>query len=180
MVGFQFPVDDRVTVVRDPSDPTSRPHLFHSRLPEFVFIKKLAQPQPSDITLPSMPDPSIVPVPVLSRQQTQITYPSRRFFLHVQQVPLLPAFAITVDKSQGITLRQLVNTHYINDYRPRQNRPSLYVGFSRVTEPERMRNMQLLTNDPRLKRHPDYLWTGYFTPTQDCLAENERMRARSA
>ena len=81
-----------------------------SILPELLFVKRMD----SDITLPGLPG-SIIALPPLKKQVAFKLENRRKFIKQITQMPVVPAFAITTDKSQGLTFEaSVIGPQYVN------------------------------------------------------------------
>lgn len=166
---FQFHPDDQYQDLLDPH--TNHLIRIHSKLPVAVFLRKFGNHHKA---LPDLP-PGIVPLTPMIKQTLKFCLPNRQFTCQADFLPITCAFALTVDKCQGVTLKHCVISPLLCELRRGVNKSALYVATSRVTLPENLLFTQTLTMDPQLKSHPNYLWIPYFRPNEHDLLENNRL-----
>ncbi|OWZ04872.1 hypothetical protein PHMEG_00023151 [Phytophthora megakarya] len=137
-------------------------YAIHTCPPDIVFIK--LRNYFTTQFFPELPD-GTVPVLLRVEKQVEIKMPDRSFNVIVTQVPLIPAFAITSDKSQGLTVERMVLGPLRHSSRINPQRTSFYVAVTRVKTMKQLYLMERLT--------PEYL--GYFKPSEAALAETQRL-----
>lgn len=93
--------------------------------------------------------------------------PQRSFTVVVKQVPLVPAFALTSEKRQGLTVIKIILGPLRHSTRHSPQRSSFYVAVTRVKTLCQLYLMEPLSLS-LLK---------YFTPRQDAMQENSRLEA---
>ncbi len=132
--------------------------------PEIVFVKI----RKCDITL--IPNLPIGVIPILIHQSSssfkvELNYRS----IHIQpiQFPIVPAFAITTEKCQGITLDAMIAAPFRSEARLKPQTNSLYVVLSRITDFTNLRLMEPLTSSD----------LQYFKPSKNVMNEINRLAA---
>jgi hypothetical protein len=75
-----------------------------SMLLEIVFIKLLSHDQVLDFELP----PNIIDIHPILDQDVFIKLPNRSFTAFIEQIPIVFAFVLIVDKCQGLTLSRAI------------------------------------------------------------------------
>lgn len=108
--------------------------------PEYIFFQPFITAA-GRLPLPGLPEGS-VPLPP---HKGQVHFKSRGFRKTLSQVPLVPAFAITTDKTQGLTVSQCVVGPQRDEHRSKPPAQVLYVALSRVRDPGRMRLSHAMT-----------------------------------
>ena len=131
-------------------------------MPEIVFIKLL---QSQKQYFPDLP-PGVVPVLPHKESNCLIQLPNNcNIYVPVEQIPLTPAFALTTEKSQGMTLTHAVVAPLRHKTRTKPQRSALYVAFSRVTDPKNLRIMEPLQMST----------TTYSKPTAEIVHEIQHL-----
>lgn len=127
-------------------------------MPEIVFIKLLQSEKQYFQDLP----PGVVPVLPHKENNCHIQLPNNcNIYVPVEQIPLTPAFALTTEKSQGMTLTHAVIAPLRHKTRTRPQRSALYVAYSRIADPKNLRIMEPLQMPTAT----------YFKPTAEVIHE---------
>jgi hypothetical protein len=113
--------------------------------------------------LPTMPNAvyirllsnnSILRIIPRERFSCRFDLPSRHFSLKITQFPLAPAYSLTSEKIQGLTLNSVILAPIIHKTRPRPAPSSFYVNISRVRNPASMKFMQPLSEQQLCRFRP--------------------------
>jgi hypothetical protein len=78
--------------------------LVSSAFSKIVFVKLLGREEILDLELPM----GIVGIHPILEQDVLIQLPDWSFSVCIEQIPLVSAFALTIDKCQGLTLSRLI------------------------------------------------------------------------
>ena len=163
VVGFQFPPGcpehRRLCIDEESASFVNQA----ARLPDVVYVKLLND---EETYLPDLP-PGVVPVRPFEEKEVQIQLPNRKFKVSIKQIPLVPAFALTIDKCQGLTLEGLTLGPLRHSSRrsPRKT-GTLYVALSRAKHFNSVYLLQPLTQAE----------ADYFKPDKRCVEEDKRLR----
>ena len=110
-------------------------------------------------------------VPVCPRTQScQVQMPARSFSVTATTLPLIPAYALLVDESQGMTYNWDVIGPLRHSTRRCPQKSSDYVAFSPVTNPDHQCILEKL----------ELSEMAYFTPKTDVVQETRRLEALEA
>jgi ATP-dependent exoDNAse (exonuclease V) alpha subunit len=90
---------------------------------------------------------------------------NRHFLVKLTQFPFVPAYGITVQKCQGLTLQTAVIAPLLRNVRKHPSRCSVYVALSRVVKLE---NLYLMTEFTQKDQ-------GYYRPEPLVVNEVERL-----
>jgi hypothetical protein len=134
-----------------------------SKLPKYVIITKL---NPSNQSFGNLP-PNHIPIPP-TKKQAKMLFQNRSYTKTLKQVMIVPAFSITTDKSQGLTVSAAVIGSQKDQNRKRPPSQILYVALSRVTDP----HMMILTE----KLNMEYLLN--FKPNPKLLSIDQELENR--
>ena len=119
------------------------------------------------VYLPALP-PGVVPIRPIVENRIDIKLPHRTFRVSICQIPLVPVFALTIDKCQGLTLEGLTLGPLLHSSRRRPRKTgTLYVGLSRAKRFEPVNLLQ-----PLEQKDIDY-----FKPDERCIEEDRRLRS---
>jgi hypothetical protein len=135
-----------------------------STLPEIIFVKLLGKDTILDLELP----PGIVDIHPILEQDVTINLPNRRFIISIEQIPIVPAFALTINKFQGLTLSSIILGPLLHPSRktPKKN-GTLYVALIRI---KRLSNLYILEPlSPTILR--------YFQPSNSHLTKDKCLQA---
>jgi len=115
----------------------------HTALPEIVYVKLLAY---SHIQFhEDLPDGV---VPVRPRRESNVLIKItdvRSFIVCIIQIPIIPAFALTTEKCQGLTVEKMILGPLRHPTRKRPQRSALYVAITRVKSMSQLYLMKPLT-----------------------------------
>lgn len=135
---------------------------YHSHPPVAVYVKHIGYAGTS--FLPHLPV-GVVPVRQRVEKSINVRMPARSFNVTIKQVPLVPAFALTSEKCQGLTVDKMILGPMRHPTRRAPQRSSFYVAVTRVRILAQLYLMEPLTKQ----------FLAYFTPRADALAENARL-----
>jgi hypothetical protein len=119
-----------------------------SCLPEFIFVKRMY----SNITLPNLP-PSVVALSP-KKKSVKFNLENRSFSKTIFQMPVVAAFSITTDKSQGLTFEANIIGPQSDLVRKRPPPQINYVAFSRCSTIHNIRLSCPITLEILLKFKP--------------------------
>ncbi|OWZ07894.1 hypothetical protein PHMEG_00019642 [Phytophthora megakarya] len=137
----------------------------HSKSPEVVFIKLRDY---EDVQFfPFLPN-GVVPVRLRYEKSVKVQLPNRSFSINIIQVPVIPAYSITTEKCQGMTLEKIVLAPLRHATRRSPQRSSFYVAATRVKSLRQLYLMEKLSLEEL---------TSYFTPNPAAMAETRRLEA---
>jgi hypothetical protein len=159
VTGFQYTDNDsgEEVVFRKSGDGLHIP----SQDVEIVFVKI---PDNKHFFFDGLPA-GVVPL-VKKKDYVSFQRNNRRYSFSIEQFPIVPAFALTVFKTQGLTLnRMIIGSWGMAKKARRPPKASAYVMLSRVCE---MKSLILLE---KLNFHD----TGYFKPPLELVSEIERL-----
>lgn len=125
IVGFQHDPDNSFILIND----DDYPYYKCTHFPQLVFVKLF---QKQKVQIPCLPQ-DILPVPVVTLN-SQIHLSHRHFSMKIKQIPIVPAYAVTVEKVQGLTLESVTICNLL-DKRKTAQTSSLYVSLSRCKDP---------------------------------------------
>lgn len=139
----------------------------HTQPPDVVYIKlKDHSHTPLLTSLPT----GIAPILARTEKGVKVDMTSRTFSITINQVPLIPAFAITSDKCQGLTVERMVLGPLRHSTRRNPQQSSFYVAVTRVKMMKQLYLMEPLSLD----------FLQYFKPNQDAIAETQRLQDMEA
>lgn len=138
--------------------------VLHSEPPEVVFVKLRGYEQVH--FLPILPV-GVVPVRLRLEPSVEIKLPNRTFCIDIEQVPLTPAFSLTTEKCQGMTLEKMVLAPLRHETRVSPQRSSFYVATTRVKLLRQLYLMEKLSLEA----------LEYFTPNAAAVAETQRLES---
>ncbi|ETP31440.1 hypothetical protein F442_19695 [Phytophthora nicotianae P10297] len=133
----------------------------HSEPPEIIFVQLRDHNNP---LFEGLPD-GVVPLRPWKQNSIQIQLPDRSFSVNITQIPLVPAFSLTSEKCQGLTVERMILAPLRHSTRKSPQRSYFYVAVTRVTTMSEL----ILTEELTL----EYL--SYFIPDPEALAETERL-----
>ncbi|OWZ16522.1 ATP-dependent helicase [Phytophthora megakarya] len=134
----------------------------HSRPPQVAFVQLLGYED--EVFLPDLPR-GIVLVRLRHERSVKIQLPARTFTVAVDQVPLVPAFALISEKFQGLTVNKMILGPLRHSTRHAPQKSSFYVAVTRVKSLQQLYLMEPLSLQ----------FLHYFKPRPDALAENARL-----
>lgn len=102
----------------------------HSKPPEIVFVKLLGYDDLASIVA-GLP-PGVVPVQARDKIGICVELPQRSFSIQVCQAPLVPAFSLTSEKCQGLTVEKVIIGPLRHSTRKSPQRSSFYVAVTRI------------------------------------------------
>jgi hypothetical protein len=135
-----------------------------SEVPEYVFLHPLSPITQSFGDLPL----GIIPISP-TKTKVELKLANRKFSHTVNQIALVPAFAITTDKSQGLTVAKAVIGPQKDAVRKSPPPQILYVALSRAINPNYMRLLEPVT----------VALLSSFKPSAELLAVDFDLRSRS-
>ncbi|ETN12062.1 hypothetical protein PPTG_09710 [Phytophthora nicotianae INRA-310] len=136
----------------------------HSLPPDIVFVK--LKDYPTRSFLPGLPQ-GVVPVCKKSERGVQVKLPDREFSISITQVPLVPAYCLTTEKCQGLTVEKMILGPIRHSTRLSPQRSSFYVAVTRVKSLNQLYLMSPLTKQ----------FLKYFKPSANVLQETTRLEA---
>jgi hypothetical protein len=148
LLGFQTHPSDQGTI--PPLDPNTGISFIHHKQPPALLWLQVHQMESHQFHA----DWPIGAVPVLPTED-KISTCTSRLKLTIHQVPIIPAFSVTVDKSQGMTVNAMAMGQLRDKHRTNTPRQALYVALSRVRNPNQLRLMEPLTMQMLEKFKPD-------------------------
>ncbi len=160
VVHIQLPSSRHETIIQDTTGVSI--HVFKTP-PEVVYIKLRDYPDHQFIN--GLP-PGVVPILPRLEPKIDVTLPNRSFRINATQVPIVPAFAITCDKCQGMTVEKMVLAPLRHPTRRSPQRAAFYVAVTRVKSMDNLYLMEPLTLE----------LLQYFKPSTDVLAETARLQ----
>jgi hypothetical protein len=134
---------------------------YYTRLPKHVVVYPLQDTYHDDVPL------MVVPPTTRSIGTANLPFRAKSSTITIHQLPLSPAFAITTDKCQGLTLDSCI----LAPQREVSRQPAtqaLYVALSRVRDPAKMRLIAPLTLDDLT----------YFRPSDQLARLDEDLRKK--
>jgi hypothetical protein len=135
-----------------------------SHLPDYIFIQPHRFTNITFFPLAS----GIIPInPTKSSVKFKLS--NRTFNQTITQLPVVPAFSITTDKSQGLTFQNDIIDSQKNHLRCRPPTQILYVALSRVTDPNKMKFTEKTTLE----------YLNQFKPTKELIDLDKYLRTRS-
>lgn len=123
----------------------------HSSPPEIIFVQ--ITEHAGRVFAPELP-PGFVPIRPWKDNSVDVQMPDRQFRIRIQQVPLVPAFSLTTEKCQGLTVHRMVLAPLRHHTRRCPQKSSFYVAVTRVTAMSELYLTQPLTLQ----------YLRYFTP----------------
>lgn len=160
VVGFVGDPDESIHVVTN----NGIQHHVHTRPPQVVYVQLIGYED--RIFLSGLP-PGVAPVRIRCDSSVQIKMPARTFVVSVKQVPLIPAFALTSEKCQGLTVEKMILGPLRHPTRHAPQRPSFYVAVTTVKTLQQLYLMEPLSLQ----------YQKYFKPRPDALQESRRLEA---
>jgi hypothetical protein len=136
---------------------------YANKLPKYVFVKLM---QPGKHAIGNL-DIGIVPMMVFKQQ---VKFKFRNFSKAISQIPIIPAFSTTTDRSQGLTLESSLIGNQINLLRKHPPFQILYVAFSRVRDPRNIRIEEKMTLEyiGRFKPPPSLAKIEEYLKNREC------------
>ena len=166
VIGIQWPRNRNITRSRGAN--CDYDVCEYDGLPDYVLIKLIDFAQ--EALIPGFA-PGVVPVrPTLVKQVKIHIADDRQFTVNIEQVPLIPAFSLTSDKCQGLTVDRMILGPLRHDSRRLPQRTSFYVAMTRVRTMANLFLMEPLTS----------LYLKYFKPSPVAIAEMARLAAEDA
>lgn len=137
---------------------------FHTKPAHAIFLQLHDRSLAHYSILDALP-PGTTPVRCAKHTGVNVAMSDRTFTVSVDQVPLVPAFALTTEKCQGLTVEKVVLGPLRHFTRVQPQRSSFYVAVTRVTTMLQLYLVEPLTLD----------FLKYFTPSRAALEETSRL-----
>lgn len=136
--------------------------MLHSTPPEVVFGKLRGY---EDVQFLPFLHVGVTPVRLRCEKSVEVKLPNRSFCIDVELVPVTPAFSLTTEKCQGLTLGKMIMAPLRHETRLSPQRSAFYVAVTRV---QALRQLYLMA-----KLSLEALT--YFTPSAAATAETRRL-----
>ncbi|KAG1713432.1 hypothetical protein DVH05_001219 [Phytophthora capsici] len=129
---------------------------YHSVPPDIVFVR--LKDYASHQFVPSLP-PGVVPLCKRKETGVQIQMQQRTFSISICQIPVVPAYSLTTEKCQGLTVDKMILAPLQHSTRRVPQHSSFYVAVTRVTTLKQLYLMEPLTKK----------FLEYFVPNGNAL-----------